>query len=397
MKAILFDPFSGASGNMIIASLVDLGANALTVKKAMETAAEVDVEMLKTSRKGISACLVEVSTRKKESLSYHAVVERVNSINLPSHVISDALDILNILGNAEAKLHGVALEELSLHELGQEDAIADIVGACMAFHDLGLKKYRIYTMPINVGMGFVDSSHGKLPVPAPATLEILREYSLPWQYGYTHAELLTPTGAAILAHFVNEVGMCQPMKAHKIGYGAGHAELPLPNVLRTISGEIDDALISDGIEMLETNVDDVIPQVLGNLIDELLASGARDVAIIPATMKKGRSGHIIQVITKPQDSERLARKIIQETGTLGVRIIPVKHRLIVKRDIDKVRVVIDKKEYYIAIKIARDLRGKLLNISAEFEDCRRVAHESGVPVREVMQKAENEARRVFSS
>lgn len=266
----------------------------------------------------------------------------------------------------------------------------------MAFHELGLKGSRIYTLPINVGMGFVNTLHGKLPVPAPATLEILRAYSLPWQYGYTQAELLTPTGAAILAHFVNETGRCPPMITYNVGYGAGHAELPLPNILRIIVGEIDDALISDSIEMLETNVDDVRGQVLGNLIEELLISGARDVAIIPATMKKGRSGHVIKVITKPQDSERLARKIIQETGTLGVRIIPVKHRLIVQREINKVKVMIDKKEYSIAIKIARDLRGNLLNISAEFEDCKRVAHESGIPVREVMQRAEDEARRVFS-
>jgi uncharacterized protein (DUF111 family) len=167
--------------------------------------------------------------------------------------------------------------------------------------------------------------------------------------------------------------------------------------LRIIKGEIDEALISDMIEMLETNVDDVTGQVLGNLIEELLKSGARDVSIIPATMKKGRSGQIIQVIAKPEDSAGLARKIIEETGSLGIRIIPIKHRLIAQREMDKVPIVLNGKEFQITVKIARDLRGVLLNISAEFEDCKRASGESGIPVRDVIRLAEEKARKTFSA
>ncbi len=396
MKAILFDPFSGASGDMIIAALIDLGADAGKTKEAMEAAADVDVGISKTRKKGISACSVDVTARKEGSLTFAKLIERVSSLSLPADIISDAISVFNILGKAEAKVHGIALEKLHFHELGQEDAIADIIGACAAFHDLGLKEHRSYCTPISVGRGFVEFSHGKFPVPAPAALGILADYSLPWQPGPVEGELLTPTGAALLAHFVNERGGCPPMKTERIGYGAGSRDMSIPNVLRILLGEIDEALISERIEMLETNVDDVTGQVLGNLIDELLMAGALDVAVIPVTMKKGRSGNIVQVIAKPEDSDRLARKVIEETGSLGVRIIPIKHRLIAQREMGKVNITINNRAVSIGVKVARDLRGVLLNISAEFEDCKKVAHESGIPVRDVIRLAQEKARKSFS-
>ncbi|MCZ7402930.1 MAG: nickel pincer cofactor biosynthesis protein LarC [Candidatus Methanoperedens sp.] len=397
MKAILFDPFCGASGDMTIGALIDLGADARKIKDAMELAASVDVEISRTNRKGISACCVDVSTKKEGSMTLNGIVDRISSIDLPPAVISDAISVFNILANAEAKIHGTTIEKLHFHELGQEDAIADIIGACTAFHDLGLKDHRIFCSPISVGMGFIEFSHGKFPVPAPAALEILKEYSLPWQMGPVEGELLTPTGAALLAYFVNETGGSPAIKTEAIGYGAGSRDFHVPNVLRIIKGEVDDSLISDMIEMLETNVDDVTGQVLSNLIEVLMDAGARDVSIIPATMKKGRSGHIIQVIAKPQDSSRLARKIIEETGSLGVRIIPIKHRLIARREMDKVSISLNGKEFQISVKVARDLRGALLNISAEFDECKKVSQESGIPVRDVIRVTEEEARKNFSS
>ena len=395
MKTILFDPFSGASGDMMISCLIDLGADEDKVKEAMESAADVEVEVTRTTKKGIAATAVNVSTKKDGNLKLSEIIRRIRELSLPDDIISDAVSVFNILGKAESKIHGVPLEKLHFHEIGQEDAIADIIGACTAFQDLGLKDHRIYCTPISVGEGFIEFSHGKFPVPAPASLEILKEYSLSWKLGPVEGELLTPTGAALLAHFVNEKGVCPCMTSKRIGYGAGSMESAVPNVLRMIEGDIDDALISDSIEMLETNVDDVTGQVLGNLIDELLAAGARDVCIIPATMKKGRSGSIIQVIAKPEDSDALARKMIEETGSLGIRIIPVKHRLIAQREMDKVKITINGRVFTIAVKIARDLRGVLLNISAEFEDCKKAASLSGVPVKDVIRKAEEEARKWF--
>jgi len=397
MKTILFDPFCGASGDMTIAALIDLGADSGKIKKTMEYAANVIVDISRTTRKGICACSVDVSTKKEGSLAFSEIMERIGSLDIPPAIIKDAISIFYILGKAEAKIHGTTLEKLHFHELGQEDAIADIIGACTAFHDMGLKDHRIYCAPVSVGMGFIEFSHGKFPVPAPAALEILKGYSLPWQIGPVEGELLTPTGAALLAHFVNEKGICPVMKTQKIAYGAGSKDLLIPNVLRVIKGEIDDSLVSDRIEMLETNVDDVTGQVLGNLIEELMISGARDVSIIPATMKKGRSGHIIQVIAKPEDSPLIARKIIEETGSLGVRIIPVKHRLIAQREMGKTSLILSGKEFEIKVKVARDLRGVLLNISAEFEDCKRASRESGIPVRDIIRLSEEKARKDFSA
>lgn len=397
MKIILFDPFCGASGDMTIAALIDLGANAGKIREVMERAADVEVDISRSEKKGIWACSVNVSTKKEGSLAFSEIIARIRSLDLPSIIINDAISVFTILGKAEAKIHGTSLEKLHFHELGQEDAIADIIGACWAFHDLGLQDHRIYCTPLSVGKGFIEFSHGKFPVPAPAALEILKEYSLPWQTGPVEGELLTPTGAALLAHFVNEKGICPEMITQKIGYGAGSKDLHVPNVLRIIKGEIDEGLISDRIEMLETNVDDVTGQVLGNLIEELLKAGARDVSIIPATMKKGRSGHIIQVIAKPEDSPLIARKIIEETGSLGVRIIPIKHRLIAQREMGKITITLNGKEFQIAVKIARDVRGVLLNISAEFEDCKGVSRESGIPVRDIIRLSEEEARKKFSA
>src|SRR3989304_5234363 len=267
MKAILFDPFSGASGDMFIAALIDIGADTKKIKKAMESCASVEVEVSKTTKKGIAASKVNVKTKKEGSMTFSKIIDRINSLDLEAEVITDAISVFNILGKAESKIHGSTLENMHFHELGQEDAIADIIGACTAFHDLGLNKYRIYSTPISVGKGFIEFSHGKFPVPSPAALEILKGYSLPWKYGPVEGELLTPTGASLLAHFVNESGV-PPMKAEKIGYGAGNMDCPVPNVLRIIAGETDEALISERVEVLETNVDDVTGQVLGNLIDE---------------------------------------------------------------------------------------------------------------------------------
>ncbi|MCX9083283.1 MAG: nickel pincer cofactor biosynthesis protein LarC [Candidatus Methanoperedens sp.] len=396
MKAILFDPFCGASGDMTIGALIDLGANARKIIDAMELAANVKVEISKTVRKGIFASSVDVITKKDGSMTLNGIIDRINSIYIEPAVISDAISVFKILGKAEAKIHGTTLEKLHFHELGQEDAIADIIGACMAFHDLGLKDHRIFCNPISVGMGFIKFSHGKFPVPAPAALEILKEYTLPWQMGPVEGELLTPTGAALLAYFVNEKGMIPAIKTGGVGYGAGSRNFHVPNVLRIIRGEVDDSLIPDMIEMLETNVDDVTGQVLGNLIEVLMDAGARDASIIPATMKKGRSGHIIQVIAKSQDSNRLARKIIEETGSLGVRIIPVKHRMIAMREMENVSISLKGTDFLIAVKVARDLKGALLNISAEFDDCRKASQESGIPVRDVIRLTEEEARRNVS-
>ena len=401
MTSLIFDPFMGASGDMIIAALIDLGADPAHIKDVMESVAPVAVKIGRTTKNGIAATSVSVTPEDSTVRTYPEIVAGIRSSGLPDQIIEDATAIFDRIASAESAIHDVPEDLLHFHEIGQADAIADVVGASAAIRDLAPGV--IFCRPIMTGTGSVKTAHGTLPVPAPATLEILCGSGLLWRYGGIEHELLTPTGAAILAHLTcpdTDVGETPGCAAISVGYGAGKADLEIPNVLRAILCENDRegaGLLQDDIEVLETSVDDVTGEVLGSLIEELIAMGAHDAIVIPATMKKGRSGHLIQVITKSGDSARIARRIIEETGSLGVRISPTRHRLIAKRRIASIEVEIGSREWTAAIKIATDDSNNILNISAEFEDARRIARLTGVPVREVMRRIVDAAwRRDFS-
>jgi uncharacterized protein (TIGR00299 family) protein len=313
---------------------------------------------------------------------------------LPPKVEHSVLAVFELMGRAESKVHGESLDELHFHEVGQNDALADVIGSCFAMHEIGADA--IYCLPINVGGGRVKAAHGSMPVPAPATLEILQQTGLVF-YGSGKRELLTPTGAAILGHFARPIENFPKGKVLSVGYGAGDADTEDPNVLRSTLINMEDDLSRDSIEVLETNVDDVTGEVLGNLFEKLLSIGARDVAIVPATMKKGRTGHIIKVITKPEHSATIAREIMRETGTLGIRVIPTKHRYTADRRMDSVKVIIRGKVYDIPVKIAEDHTGEILHISAEYEDCKKVAKELDLPLKNVIRKVEEEAWNIYGS
>ncbi|MDI9394436.1 MAG: nickel pincer cofactor biosynthesis protein LarC [Euryarchaeota archaeon] len=395
MKSLVFNPFSGAAGDMILGCVFDLGADREAVKELIEASVPVSVDIREVVKKGIKALDVRINVPEKEHVRrYPEIVDLVKAAKLPSKTEESVLDIFLKMAEAEAAVHGQPdLEHLHFHEVGQSDALADVIGSSAAIHSLNCDS--VHCTPISVGSGTIECAHGTLPVPAPATLEILRRGKLYFRGGGVNKELLTPTGAAILAHFAKPVDTFPQGRAIAIGYGAGDAELQGPNVLQGVLLEPDSHLIPDIIEVLETNADDVSGEVLGNLFEELLSMGARDVAIIPATMKKGRPAHIIKVIAKPEDSAKLARKIIVETGSLGVRAMPARHRLTAARNIERIIIELEGQEFETAIKIARDSEGVLLNISAEFEDCKKIAKISGIPVREVMHRAEEVARNLF--
>ncbi|AKB82657.1 hypothetical protein MSBR3_2079 [Methanosarcina barkeri 3] len=396
MKALVFNPFSGAAGDMILGCTLDLGADRKMVKELIEASVDVSVDIREVVKKGIKALDVRINVPEKEPVrKYPEILDMVKAAKLPPNVEASALDIFSRMAEAEASVHGQPdLEKLHFHEVGQSDALADIIGSSAAIHSLNCES--IYCTPINVGSGTIKCAHGILPVPAPATLELLRKGKFYFRGGIEQKELLTPTGAAILSHFARPLEAFPQGRVISIGYGAGDSELSGPNVLQGMLCELDSCLIPDIIEVLETNADDVSGEVLGNLFEELLTMGARDVAILPATMKKGRPAHVIKVIAKPEDTAKLARKIIIETGSLGVRVIPTRHRLMAARRIELVQFEIEGQIYESAVKIARDSEGILLNISAEFEDCKKIAKKSGIPVKEVMRKAEEAARKTFS-
>ena len=395
MRSLIFNPFSGAAGDMILGCTLDLGADREAVKELIEASAPVSVDIKEVVKKGIKALDVRINVPEREhARTYPELVDLIKESKLPSRVEASALDIFLKMAEAESLVHGVDdLEKLHFHEVGQSDALADVIGSSAAIHSLAC--HSVYCTPINVGSGTIECAHGTLPVPAPATLELLRKGKLYFRGGNEQKELLTPTGAAILSHFARPVETFPQGRVISIGYGAGDTELNGPNVLQGVISELDSCLIPDMIEVLETNADDVSGEVLGNLFEELLAMGARDVAIIPATMKKGRPAHIIKVIAKPEDSAKLARKIIIETGSLGVRVIPTRHRLMAARRMESLKFEIEGEIYETAIKIASDSEGVLLNISAEFEDCKKIAKTSSIPVKEVMRRAEEAARKLF--
>jgi hypothetical protein len=389
MKTVIFDPFSGASGDMIMGGLLDLGAKEGAIKSAMENI-NVKVDIERTERLGIGATKINVTYTDDEKKSYDEVVNIIERSGLKDDIINDAIHILKKITNAEANVHDTHI----LHEIGSLDLIADIIGSCVAFHDLGLKGYDVRSTYVSLGGGFVETEEGRLPVPAPATVQILMNSVLVSQGGPVPKELLTPTGAAILSHFVKSCDRFLPqMRIERVGYGAGSRELEIPNVLRMIIGELDDSLILEEIGVLETNVDDVTGEIMGNLIEELMEMGAKDVCIIPAMRKKGRSGYIIQAIAPGHLLRKIAMKMIEETGSLGVRVSPIKHRLIAQREIERVSIDIGGAKREIRVKIAKDMEGRILNIAAEFEDAKKVAREFKIPLKTVMRMAEEVAWR----
>ena len=390
MKMLTFEPFSGASGDMITGCLINLGADAGTVRENMESVADVSVEILPVKKSGIRATWVKVvSNENARHIRYAEVLDVVNSSGINASTSLNARAIFDIIACAESEVHDIPLEDLTFHEVGAADALADVIGACTAM--ALLNPDRIHVTPICVGGGIVQTQHGKFPVPTPATSEILSRFHLVHKGGPVEGELLTPTGAAILSHFAHFSDTFLPqIKAEKVGYGAGLRDYAHPNVLRASLGEPDDALLPDEVEVLETNVDDVTGEVLGNLIDELLQAGAKDVSVIPTTGKKGRSGHLVQVIVRPSDSHALAKRLIEETGTLGVRIIPTRHRLIALRHFEQVEISIGGETYALNVKVATDQSGKVLNVSTEFEEARTIAKKLNIPVRRVIGMAEQE-------
>ncbi|MEA1985574.1 MAG: nickel pincer cofactor biosynthesis protein LarC [Euryarchaeota archaeon] len=394
MRTLIFEPFSGASGDMILGSLVGLGADRSMICETIESVVDVSVSVDLANKKGIEAVNVHIQTSEKErSRSYYELVDIIKDACLPPRIEKDVMDVFGIMGEAESRVHGRPLEELHFHEVGQHDAIADVVGACSAIHEIEVDS--ILCIPINVGGGNVKVAHGMLPVPAPATLAILQEGNLPF-YGSGNRELLTPTGAALLAHFARPIENIPLGNVLSIGYGAGDGDTDGPNVLRTIIMQMEEKLSRDRVEVLETNVDDVTGEMLGNLFDKLLSMEALDVAIVPATMKKGRPGHIIKVITKPEHSETIARQIIKETGSLGVRVIPTKHRFIADRRLENVLLELNGQEFDVEVKIACDQRGEILNVSAEYEDCKTVSDATHIPLKEVIGHVEEMERRRLS-
>ena len=319
--------------------------------------------------------------------SYADVVALVDSMGLPAAVEATARNAFRRLGEAEAAVHGESIDSIHFHEVGADDAIADIVGVALLVADLGPD--RIVTTPVSVGGGTREMSHGTYPIPAPAVLELADAADWSIRGGPVDAEVLTPTGAALLAELADGVESLPSIEVDAAGYGAGDAAFDShPNVLRATLGTGSRRLERESITVLETNLDDASPELLGGLQETLAVAGARDVSILPATMKKSRPGHLVKVICKPADAERVAHRLAVETGTLGVREHGAGHRWIAGRRFETASLEIDGDRYDIAVKVATTADGDVYDVSAEYDDAARVAAATDRPIGRLMARAE---------
>ena len=382
---IIIDPqSSGISGNMIIAALVDLGADKNKLKEIMEKSAQIvgkiNVNFKKIDKQGIAAMYCHVEMLDKNShVYYNELVDEINALDLDEDVKKTSINIFKRIAIAESKVHGKTLEEIHFHEVGASDAVADIIGSVWAYYSLNLDKEKIIGLPIAVGGGQVKTSHGILPVPAPAVLEILKD--LNFKGGPVLSELETPTGCAIYAELCDEIKEFIPLiKGEKVAYGAGSKDFEHPNILRIIqSSSIDE---NDKIDVIETNIDHLTGEEIGYLFEVLLEAGASDVSITPIIMKKNRQGSLLKIISQRNKREKLINLIFKETGSLGIRIAPNIHRGLAKREFIKKTFEIKDKEYEVTFKIGY-VNGEIISKRPEYEDLKKIAEETGLSLREI--------------
>lgn len=388
MRVLVFDPFHGASGDMILGALLDCGADRKSVLRAMETVV-AQPEITGVVRAGIRA--VKVNTHAGSAhRTFEEVMSRLDeaaSVMSPE-ALAMAKRVFERIKTAEERVHG---SRIHFHEVGADDAIADIAGACVAFYSLGVQAAAV--MPVTVGRGSATGSHGVFPIPAPATAAILSQSELQVRIGSEDAELCTPTGAALLAEFSTiDAPDLGSFTIKAIGYGAGTGNpTGVPNVIRAMVIEmagVEGALQQDTVDILETNVDDISGEVIAHVISRCMESGARDASAMPVIMKKGRPGFLIRVISAHDTSAGLTQLMARELGTLGIRCIPAVHRFIAERTIEQVDVEIAGSHRTIPVKIGL-MNGEIYSLKAEFDHAQAWASEIDIPVRDVLRIIED--------
>ncbi len=376
MKICYLDAFSGISGDMTVGALIDAGADSSQLVRALDelgTGAKFEVE--KTKRRGIAASKFRVlGGDAKGHRHLKHILEIIAKSGIAARAKQNASAVFQRLGEAEAKVHDISIEKVHFHEVGAVDSICDIVGACIGFDLLDIGA--VYSSAVNVGSGTVKTEHGVLPVPAPATSELLT--GKPIYARGPSLELTTPTGAAIATTLAAEFGPPPPMCLIASGYGAGDYDFPEhANVLRVLIGETSGAAESTTITVLEANIDDSSPQVLGYAMERLLESGALDVTLSSVLMKKNRPGTLLRVIARPEDRESLARVVFEETSTLGLRIYSAERRV-------KSRSMMDVETAHgrVRVKISEDG-----SFAPEYDDCRDLARKTGLPLKQILAEA----------
>ncbi|KPJ75689.1 MAG: hypothetical protein AMJ54_14300 [Deltaproteobacteria bacterium SG8_13] len=380
-----FDCIGGISGDMTLGALVDLGVSAGWLQETLRESVGLkgfEIHSDRVQRHGISACSLKVSVKPgQKSRNYRDIQKLIDGSDLPAAVKSASLGMFKRLGEAEAAVHGCPLEEVHFHEVGAVDALVDIIGTALAVDHLGIQ--RVVASRVPVGSGFVDAHHGRLPVPAPATLALLQNVPV---YGTgIAAELVTPTGAAIITSLADTFSEMPSMTVQRVGYGAGKRDLEQrPNLLRVIIGQPgEDKTTAGGSEadvvMVETCIDDMNPEIFGFLMDRLFEDGALDVYWIPIYMKKNRPATKVQVLCRRDATAAISDRILRETTTTGVRYYPVR-RLTLQRE----QAVVTTTYGEVAVKRITGVDGQV-RVVPEFDACRRIAVAQDLPIRIVFE------------
>ena len=386
MKTAYFDCIAGASGDMMLGALVDAGLPParLEAELAKLQLKDFHLHVGKVLKNCFSATKVDVHVHDDAPERHLAEIRKVvEDSTLSDAVKTRAIRIFTRICEVEAAIHNSTLEKVHLHEVGGVDAIVDVCGTLAGLEVLEIE--RGHVSPFPVGRGFISGAHGQIPLPAPAALALMKD--CPITGSAIDAELVTPTGAAVLSEIADGFGPIPPMTLTSLGYGAGTRELPIPNVLRLLIGQGagTEGLITESLTLLETNIDDDSPEFIGHLAAKLLEAGALDVSILPAQMKKGRPGALLQVLAKPRDADKLKHLIFHHSSTLGVR-----HQEVQRDSLPRRIETIDTKFGPLRVKIAQLPNGKT-KVFPEYEDCRAASEQHDTPLRDIFQHAAHQA------
>jgi len=401
MRIAYFDCFAGVAGDMIVGALLDAGLALADLERELAKlhVGGYRVEARKTERNGISGTKFEVVTEEADvSRSAAEIVRIVEDSVLDEDVKRTSVAILQTLARVEARIHNANVDTIHLHEVGGLDAIVDVVSSVAGLKLLGVDEVR--ASRIHVGTGFVECRHGTIPVPAPATLALLE--GVPVVSRGIDAELATPTGVAIIrtlaaggGELVTEsaaapratgFGPMPAMRVETTGYGAGSRDLPIPNLLRVTIGQADSAYEADEVVLIETNIDDMSPEVIGYVCELLLSQGALDVYTTPVFMKKNRPGTLLSVLARPVEEDALVATLFKETTTLGVRI-----GMLRRQKLERETVEIDTRFGPVVVKVSRH-DGRIANAAPEYESVREIALLRGIPLKDVYDEVTRVAR-----
>ena len=402
MRALYFDCFSGVSGDMMLGALLDLG---IDEKKFIEELNKLNLSgykivIEKKVKDSIAVTDVNVIVEGIEDHNHHhdhdhhhdhnhhhhpsrnlKDIENYNESNLKSNVKEFGIKVFKEIAKAEARVHNKEINEIHFHEVGAVDSIVDIMGVAICIDLLGVDK--IYSSPLRDGNGFIKCQHGMLPVPVPAVMEMLKMSKIPYITEDINTELVTPTGIALIKSLCSEYGVMPPMEIEKVGYGAGKREIGRFNALRCVLGTLADELKKgDEVYVLETNIDDMNPELLGYVMEVLLERGALEVFYTPVYMKKNRPAVVLTVLTNEEMQDELSKIILRETSTLGIRKTICKRQTLNREE----KSVMTK---YGEIKVKISLAEGLKKVSPEYEDCKRVAKERNIPLWKVYDEVKN--------